>query len=483
MRDHIIGQSIDPPPDATRRRLTTGLLAAPAAGVLAACGRDETHHVDDVSQLNRTIVSSVIRPRSSAALSTALAASRGAVSIGGGRYSMGGQIVAEGSLHIDMRGMNRLLWLDVAARRVRVQAGMRWRDLQALIDPHDLSVSIMQSYSNFSIGGSVSVNCHGRYVGKGPLIGSLLALTLIDARGQALALSRTSHPELFHAVIGGYGGLGVISEVELGLDVNSKIGQHAEYVALRDYPAYFRERVANNPDAVLHNANLAPPHYDKPLAVTWTKTDAALTIAERLVPEHADYSRDQNLIWASSELPLGDRVRDHELNDKLLHNHPVVWRNHEASLDARSLEPRTRFFSTYLLQEYFIPTEQFLDFAKALQSVLNRFETHVLNVSIRHSLADTESLLRWAPHEVFAFVIYYKQRAYPAADDASARWTRQLINAALASGGRYYLPYRLHATEAQFERAYPEVTQFAAIKSRVDPQGRFRNMLWDRYLR
>jgi len=44
---------------------------------------------------------------------------------------------------------------------IRVQAGMRWRDLQDAIDPHDLSVKIMQSFSNFTAGGAVSVIATG----------------------------------------------------------------------------------------------------------------------------------------------------------------------------------------------------------------------------------------------------------------------------------------------------------------------------------
>ena len=48
--------------------------------------------------------------------------------------------------------------------------------------------------------------------------------------------------------------------------------------------------------------------------------------------------------------------------------------------------------------------------------------------------------------------------------------------------GRYYLPYQLHATPDQFERAYPEVAQLRQLKGRVDPQGRFSNSLWQKYL-
>jgi FAD/FMN-containing dehydrogenase len=160
----------------------------------------------------------------------------------------------------------------------------------------------------------------------------------------------------------------------------------------------------------------------------------------------------------------------------------VVWRNREASLDADALEPRTRRMSTYLLQEYFVPAAGFHGFAAEMAKTLRAFEVNALNVSIRHSPGDRTTLLRWATEDVFSFVLYYKQRSYRRADADAARWTRRLIDAALAHGGRYYLPYRLHATPAQFLRAYPEAEAFATLKARIDPQNRFRNGLWERYL-
>ena len=45
---------------------------------------------------------------------------------------------------------------------------MRWCDIQRFVDPHGLAVKIMQTYANFTVGGSLSVNVHGRYVGLGP---------------------------------------------------------------------------------------------------------------------------------------------------------------------------------------------------------------------------------------------------------------------------------------------------------------------------
>ena len=78
-----------------------------------------------------------------------------------------------------------------------MQAGIRWCDIQRFVDPHDLSVKIMQTYANFTVGGSLSVNVHGRYVGLGPLILSVRAIALVLAtasvvRGEPDARTRRS---------------------------------------------------------------------------------------------------------------------------------------------------------------------------------------------------------------------------------------------------------------------------------------------------
>jgi hypothetical protein len=52
---------------------------------------------------------------------------------------------------------------------------------------------------------------------------------------------------------------------------------------------------------------------------------------------------------------------------------------------------------------------------------------------------------------------------------------------ALAAGGRYYLPYRLHATPAQFRRAYPQADEFFNLKRRYDPQELFQNQFYVKY--
>ena len=465
-----------------RRKILKAAAVSGIAALLPVSARAGKTVINDVSQLNPVEVADARRPRSTEEVQAALRAWPGAVSIGGGRFSQGGQIAEPGSLHLDMRGMNKVLSLDVQNRVIRVQAGIRWRDIQEAIDPYDLSVKIMQSFSNFTVGGALSVNCHGRYVGRGPLVNSARAVQLVTSDSQVLELSRSQNAELFRAVFGGYGGLGVVTEVELDLDANTRMERISQSVPLEDYPQFFRETVLADPKMVMHNADLIPPDFDTPVAISWRVTDKPVTESKRLVPRGQRYVVDKDVIWAVTELPGGARVRKEVIDPSVLGKQAVVWRNHEASLDTAMLEPRTRSMSTYLLQEFFIPQEKFLPFVRKMAGILKAHQVNALNVSIRHSPADKTSLLAWAPQEVFAFVLYYKQRSTKAASAEVRGWTRELIDAALESGGRYYLPYRLDATREQFRRAYPEAAAFSALKARVDPDNRFRNLLWDTYL-
>ena len=134
-----------------------------------------------------------------------------------------------------------------------------------------------------------------------------------------------------------------------------------------------------------------------------------------------------------------------------------------------------------MLAEYFVPVERFDAFMPRMRAILQASRANIINISIRHARADPGSLLAWARSDVFAFVVYYKQRTDAAARAEVGVWTRALIDAALDAGGSYYLPYQLHATDSQFRRAYPRFDEFVALKRRVDPANTFRNALWDKY--
>jgi FAD/FMN-containing dehydrogenase len=467
--------------DPSRRR---ALSAIAAGAALAQLGAEAKCPVDPLSVCNVTHLSSVkmagiAEIRGTDDVRRALKGWQGGVSVGGGRFSMGGQTAIQGGLQLDMRSMRGLVKLDPAHRTARVEAGMRWRDLQALLDPQGLAVQTMQSYASFTVGGSVSVNCHGRYVGHGPIDRSVRALQMVLPDGEVVETSRQSNSELFHAAIGGYGGVGVITEVELNLDENFRIERSTSRVPLGDYPDWFREKIRSDPNVLLHNADLVPDRFDAPHCVTWSRTDKPLTVRERLTPPGRLYAKEKLFILAMTELPGGALLRE-KVAASIEGEPAVVWRNYEASLDVEELEPASRDFSTYALQEYFIPERHFTSFARKMSSLLQSTPTGAVNVSIRHSPPERAILMSWARQAVFSFVIYYKQGISVHAQGHAAQWTRSMVDLALSHEGTYYLPYQLHATQEQFLRAYPQTPAFKKLRQHIGAS-RLTNTLWSRY--
>jgi|KBSSwiStaDraftv2_1062776.scaffolds.fasta_scaffold04047_13 FAD/FMN-containing dehydrogenase len=475
----------EPPSSCSRRTLLARALVAAAVcefAPLVALAAPLAIPVENITRLYTVEVARVETPADTEAVVRALRAWDGKVAVGGGRFSMGGQIAIAGGLHLDMRQMKRVVWMRAPERRVRVQAGITWRDLQDVLDPLNLSVRTMQSFSNFTVGGAVSVNCHGRYVGHGPVSHSVRAVQLVLADGRVVEASRQENPELLAAAVGGYGAIGVITEVELDLDDNTKMERKIENVPLADYPKFFAAKVLSDRNSVMHNADLVPPQFDAPVAITWRRTDKPLTRPDRLVPRGLTYTFKRRALWALTELPGAASLRE-PATAVARHVRPeVAWRNHEASLDVAQLEPLSRTTLTYVLNEYFIPPRRFEGFVREMGAILRRHKVAAINISIRHSPADTLALLPWAREEVFSFVLFYRQGLDLPAQQAVGEWSRELVDATLKHEGRYYLPYQLHATREQFERAYPEAAQLRQLKSRVDPQGRFSNSLWQKYL-
>jgi FAD/FMN-containing dehydrogenase/SAM-dependent methyltransferase len=437
--------------------------------------------INDVTGLNPVPVLGLVTPTSIAEVQAAVARTEVPISIGGGHFSMGGQTASPGSLHLDMRRMNRVITFSPEARTIRVQAGIRWCDIQKFIDPHGLAVQIMQTYANFTVGGSVSVNVHGRYVGSGPLVLSVRWLRLVLASGEVIEASPDENADVFYGVAGGYGALGVIVEVELQLVPNTRVERRAVRMPLQKYVQYFRQAVRNAPDAVFHNADIYPPDFTRVRAVTWSSTARPATTATRLQWQRRRYLVEKYFFWAITETPFGKWRREHLIDPLVYASRPVHWRNYEAGYSVGELEPLARTASTYVLQEYFVAPERLEACVADIAGILRRHRVNVINISIRHAHQDPGTLLGWARGETFALVLYYKQRTRDNARDRVGIWTRELIDAVLAHGGTYYLPYQLHATDEQFHRAYPRARELFELKRRLDPGYRLRNALWDKY--
>ncbi|MCE5315899.1 MAG: FAD-binding oxidoreductase, partial [Parachlamydia sp.] len=110
----------------------------------------------------------------------------------------------QGGTVVDMSRLNRILSIDTQNKTILVQAGVTWEQIQESVNPNGLAVAVMQSSNIFTVGGSLSVNAHGRDPRFGPMIDSVKRIKMLLSDGSIRWVSRDQDGELFHLAIGGY---------------------------------------------------------------------------------------------------------------------------------------------------------------------------------------------------------------------------------------------------------------------------------------
>lgn len=439
-----------------------------------------SHYITDVSKLTKTPIAALERPSTIAELRKIVIHANKPISIVGGGFSQGGQIACPDGIVIDITGLNRILDLDVAKKRITVQAGITWRDIQRYIDQENLSVKVMQSYNDFTVGGTLSVNAHARSMEYGQIIETVDSIKIMLADGSIVIASRDENKELFITAIGGYGLMGIIVGATLQLTDNVKIERIVKHMHINNYPDFFFKTVKPDKNIVFHSAVLYPDKLQTVLSETYYKTDKKLTIPDRMQTYKRFFPKQMIEEQFVRRLPFLKYIRP-KIETKRWQKKEVMWRNYEMSYTVRALEPLIRFPTTTILQEYFIPVDKLIDFVDKLRNAIKKYNINMINVSIRHVPKNTESLLTYAPQESFALVLYINMFNTRTGKERAQEWTQKLIDHALTLGGTYYLPYQLYATRKQLYKAYPNFKQLLEIKKKYDPLNKFRNRLFEKY--
>jgi len=118
----------------------------------------------------------------------------------------------------DLTQMNNILDWDAEKGILRAETGVTigqiWK--KTIVDGY--WPAVVSGTMVPTIGGAISMNIHGKNCWQsGPIGEHVLSLKIVIPSGDLLCCSREENTELFHAVIGGFGMLGCITEVELQL--------------------------------------------------------------------------------------------------------------------------------------------------------------------------------------------------------------------------------------------------------------------------
>ena len=446
-------------------------------------------HADDASRLDLTPVAMTWDiPADPAQAETELAgllrrAQRSGlkVSIAGARHSMGGHTIYPGGVVINMRPCSRMHY-DPEHGILRAGAGTLWSETIAFLNPLGRSVGVMQSFSSFSIGGSISVNAHGWQFREPPVGSSVESMRVMQADGTVVRCSRAENAELFSLVIGGYGLVGVILEVDFRTVPDDRYRIERLVVTSTNYESTLRMKTAD--------ADVAMEYGRLDVSRRAFLTQAILNVFHSVAPEEGRIPALDESVLAGLRRAVfrgsvgsdyGKLLRWNA--ETLLEEHmagALLYRNQILADDVALYEDRSGG-STEILQEYFLPEGRMEAFLVDARAIVRAGGTDLLNVTVRNVKEDRDSFLRYADRDMVALVFLFHQARTAEADAAMEPATRHLIDAALAQGGRYYLPYRLHATKDQFAAAYPQALRFFELKRKYDPGEMFQNQFYLTY--
>lgn len=447
--------------------------------------------VDDASRLNKTKVKSILSLSGDSQdvekqiAQTISEANRlnTPIALAGSRHTMGGHTIYPEGTILDTAAFNKM-HLDARNELLHVQAGATWSEIIPYLDSKGYSVAVMQSNNDFSVGGTISANAHGWQTGRPPIGSTVESFRLVKADGSVLTCSRNENKDLFSLVIGGYGLFGIITDVVLRIVKNESYTSERHVLDTKDYASFFLKNVHDNPNIGMAFGRLSVEDnlLDEALLYTFVRASDAPQPLHLMKPENEQIAKMKRLIFrGSAGSAYGKALRwdaEKVLSEQV--GKALFSRNELLNESARNILNFSES-STDILHEYFIPFENFYAFTKALSKTVRRHRADLLNVTVRDVKKDEDAFMRYAHDDRLALVLLFTQERTDEGEKKMQTMTLELIDEALALGGTYYLPYRLHATDQQIKRSYPMVENFFALKKKHDPNELFQNQFYLSY--
>ena len=391
------------------------------------------------------------------------------VSISGAKHSMGGHTIYPDGISIDMLPYDHMSF-DQNTQILTVGSGASWSKALQYLDGFGKSIGVMQSFSNFSIGGSLSVNGHGWQKGAAPVSSNVISFTLMKANGDIVNCSRTENAELFRLVTGGYGLFGIILDLKLKVVDNVALKFHSVAVDPKDYSQTYQKLVTENPQVQFAYGRLriSDKHFLNQATLNYfEKTPSTPLRMSQQASKNAELRR--IVFRGSVDSEYGKRLRwDLEQSLNTISPLATFSRNGILNVDAHLIENKDAQ-STDLLHEYFIPQRNLAQFIEAIKPILKNSDIDLLNITIREVKKDDDAFLNYAREDVFGLVFLFNQKKTKQQEQAMMSLTNELVDAALQYQGTYYLPYRLHISRSKMRLAYPNADQFFLLKKKYDP--------------
>lgn len=413
------------------------------------------------------------------------------VAIKGGGNSYGDAFQSPEGVVVDLSRMSRILAYDPRSGLIRCEPGVTIEQLWKHVIADGWWPPVVSGTSKVTIGGALAANIHGKNnYHAGPIGEHVRSFRLLKTDGSTVECN--SDDELFYAAIGGFGLLGVFTEIEIQLRRIYSGKLKVEAFSTGNWRETFQVFESQQ-------------HRD--YLVGWIDAFAADFRAGRALVHAADYLNDgddphpeETLSVNSQELPdtaMGwiPKSKLHRLMS------PFVSRRGMRLTNAMKYRTAKREHGKVVLQ-------RFAEFNFLLDSVPNwkyaykpgaliQYQAFVPKEAAEATFADLTAYSRDRGHTPFLavmkrhrpdrFLLSHSVDGYSLALDFPVTknnredlWelTAELDRKALAVGGRFYFAKDATMTKSTAE-AYlgAAVQQFLDIKRKMDPEGLLQTSL------
>jgi FAD-linked oxidoreductase len=412
----------------------------------------------------------VLRPTSTAEVvelvREAAAVGRRVKAVGSGHSFT--SIATTDGVMVEMSRMTRLLHGDASTGLVRVEGGLRLRELNRLLDALGLALPNLGDIDHQTITGAVSTGTHGTGGRLHGISKAVVGVRLVTGTGEVLDLAEGD--ELFGAARVSLGALGVVTEVVLQCVPAFLLHAREEPMAL---------------DAVWEGLDDLVDGNDHFELYWWPHTRRTSTKRNNRVPA------------GTEPRPVG-RAR-HLLEDEVLSNGafgaicrlgtarpgwvPAINRVNARALSAREFTDRSHevFCSPRRVRfremEYAVPRAAVREVVEELAAFVDRSDLTVsFPVEVRFTAAD----------DVWMSTGHERDNAYVAVHQYVQRpFERYFAGAEAIFAAHEGRPHwgKIHTRDADYLRKqYARFDDFVAARDRLDPERTFTNAYLDRVL-